>query len=64
MARTCQGTTYYRQGHLNSATGRTVRARTAEDKQVFLTIKGLTVGATPFEYEYEIPLDGGSRDQP
>ena len=48
-----KGTTY-RQGYLNSAEERTVRVRTAEDK-AFLTIKGLTVGATRAEYEYEIP---------
>ena len=48
----------YRQGYLNSAKERTVRVRTAEDK-AFLTIKGLTVGATRAEYEYEIPFDEG-----
>ena len=52
-----KGTTY-RQGYLNSAKERTVRIRTAEDK-AFLTIKGLTVGATRAEYEYEIPFDEG-----
>jgi len=45
----------YRQGYLNSAKERTVRVRTIEDK-AFLTIKGLTMGATRSEYEYEIPL--------
>jgi CYTH domain-containing protein len=44
-----KGTTY-RQGYLNSAKERTVRVRTAEDK-AFLTIKGLTLGATRAEYE-------------
>jgi len=52
-----KGTTY-RQGYLNSAKERTVRVRTAEDK-AFLTIKGLTVGATRAEYEYEVPFDEG-----
>jgi CYTH domain-containing protein len=52
-----KGTTY-RQGYLNSAKERTVRVRTAEDK-AFLTIKGLTLGATRAEYEYEIPFDEG-----
>ena len=47
--------TFYRQGYLNSAKERTVRIRTIDDK-AFLTIKGLTVGATRAEYEYEIPL--------
>jgi adenylate cyclase len=52
-----KGTTY-RQGYLNSAKERTVRVRTADDK-AYLTIKGLTVGATRAEYEYEIPFDEG-----
>jgi adenylate cyclase len=47
--------TSYRQGYLNSAKERTVRIRTIND-QAFLTVKGLTVGATRAEYEYEIPL--------
>ena len=47
--------TFCRQGYLNSAKERTVRIRTIDDK-AFLTIKGLTVGATRSEYEYEIPL--------
>ena len=51
------GTTY-RQGYLNSAKERTVRVRTT-DKKAFLTIKGITVGATRPEYEYEIPFDEG-----
>ncbi len=46
--------THYRQGYLNSAKERTVRIRTIDDK-AFLTIKGITVGATRVEYEYEIP---------
>jgi adenylate cyclase len=45
----------YRQGYLNSAKERTVRLRTARDK-AFLTIKGITVGASRLEYEYEIPM--------
>ena len=52
-----EGTTY-RQGDLNSAKQRTVRVRTADNK-AYLTIKGLTVGATRAEYEYEIPFDEG-----
>ena len=47
--------TSYRQGYLNSVKERTVRIRTIGDK-AFLTIKGITVGATRAEYEYEIPL--------
>ena len=50
--------TSYRQGYLNSAKERTVRIRTA-DGRAFLTIKGITVGATRSEYEYEIPFDDG-----
>lgn len=44
----------YRQGYLNSAKERTVRVRTISDKG-FLTVKGLTVGCTRLEFEYEIP---------
>jgi len=47
--------TMYRQGYLNSAKERTVRVRTVGDK-AFLTVKGITVGATRAEYEYEIPF--------
>ena len=48
----------YRQGYLNSDKERTVRIRTA-DARAFLTIKGITVGATRSEYEYEIPFNDG-----
>jgi len=48
-----QGTAY-RQGYLSTVKERTVRVRTIDDKG-FLTIKGITVGATRAEYEYEIP---------
>lgn len=44
----------YRQGYLNSVKERVVRVRTIEDKG-YLTIKGLTVGASRLEFEYEIP---------
>jgi adenylate cyclase len=46
--------TSYRQGYLNSAKERTVRVRTIDDKG-YLTVKGITTGATRSEYEYEIP---------
>ena len=46
--------TRYRQGYLNSAKERVVRVRTINDKG-YLTIKGLTVGASRLEFEYEIP---------
>jgi adenylate cyclase len=45
----------YRQGYLSTVKERTVRIRTAGDKG-FITIKGINVGATRPEYEYEIPL--------
>mgnify|MGYP002632624899 CR=1 FL=1 len=48
--------TVYRQGYLNSTKERVVRARTMGDKAA-LTIKGITVGATRLEFEYEIPMD-------
>ena len=47
--------TKYRQGYLNSAKERVVRARTMGDKAA-LTIKGITTGATRLEFEYEIPF--------
>jgi len=46
--------TQYRQGYLNSTKERTVRVRTINDKG-YLTIKGITTGATRVEYEYDIP---------
>ncbi|WP_433964872.1 CYTH domain-containing protein [Tunturiibacter gelidiferens] len=45
----------YRQGYLCMVKERTVRVRTTGDKG-FITIKGMSVGATRSEYEYEIPL--------
>lgn len=47
--------THYRQGYLSTVKERTVRVRTIDDKG-FLTIKGITVGATRAEYEYAIPV--------
>jgi adenylate cyclase len=46
--------TSYRQGYLNSVKERTVRVRTIDDRG-FLTVKGITTGATRSEFEYEIP---------
>lgn len=46
--------TAYRQGYLSTVKERTVRVRTIDDKG-YLTIKGITTGATRVEYEYEIP---------
>ena len=45
----------YRQGYLNSVKERTVRVRTVGNKG-FLTIKGITIGASRAEYEYPIPV--------
>lgn len=45
----------YRQGYLSTTKERTVRVRTVGE-QGFLTIKGITIGATRAEYEYEIPI--------
>ena len=47
--------TLFRQGYLNSQKERVVRARTMGEKAA-LTIKGITVGATRLEFEYEIPF--------
>jgi CYTH domain-containing protein len=46
--------TNYRQGYLSSTKERVVRVRTINDKG-YLTIKGITTGATRVEYEYDIP---------
>jgi adenylate cyclase len=45
----------FSQGYLNRDKERTVRVRIAGDK-AFLTIKGVTQGATRAEFEYEIPV--------
>lgn len=47
--------TRIRQGYLSTNEERTVRVRTAGNKAT-LTIKGITVGATRAEYEYQIPM--------
>ena len=44
----------YRQGYLSTVKERTVRVRTVKDKG-YLTIKGIAVGASRMEFEYEIP---------
>jgi adenylate cyclase len=46
--------TMYRQGYLNSDENRNVRVRVVEDRG-YLTVKGISRGATRVEYEYEIP---------
>jgi adenylate cyclase len=45
-----------RQGYLSSVQERTVRVRTAGENAT-LTIKGIAVGATRLEFEYEIPFE-------
>ena len=50
---------HYRQGYLNSDKERTVRVRSTGAK-AYITVKGLTVGATRAEYEYEIPVADGN----
>ncbi len=52
----CVPGTPYRQGYLSSVKERVVRVRTAGTKG-FLTIKGVSVGVTRAEFEYEIPFD-------
>jgi CYTH domain-containing protein len=49
----------YRQGYLSTIKERTVRVRTAGPK-AFITVKGITLGATRSEYEYEIPFSDAS----
>jgi adenylate cyclase len=53
------GTTY-RQGYLSTEKERTVRVRTINDKG-FLTIKGLTRGASRAEFEYDILADDANQ---
>ncbi len=45
----------YRQGYLSTVKERTVRVRTVGMKG-FLTVKGITRGATRSEFEYEVPF--------
>ena len=45
----------YRQGYLSTDADRTLRVRTVGAKG-YLTVKGITVGATRTEFEYEIPV--------
>lgn len=46
----------YRQGYLVTDPNKTIRVRLSQSK-AFLTIKGISIGATRSEYEYEIPLE-------
>ncbi len=47
---------FYCQGYLASHPYRVIRVRTAGQRG-FLTVKGLTIGISRTEFEYEIPLD-------
>ena len=47
---------HYRQGYLLTDPLKTIRVRLTSSNG-FLTIKGLSVGATRSEFEYEIPFD-------
>lgn len=47
--------TFIKQGFLSSAKERVVRIRIT-DHRAFLTIKGISKGATRTEFEYDIPL--------
>jgi len=47
--------TEYRQGYLSTVKERTVRVRII-DSAGYLTIKGISAGATRLEYEYEISV--------
>ncbi len=53
------GSLEIRQGYLSTDKARTVRVRTKGGK-AFLTVKGLTEGASRDEFEYEIPFEDGS----
>ncbi|WP_029286393.1 CYTH domain-containing protein [Pedobacter sp. R20-19] len=44
-----------RQGYILNDPAKTIRVRIAEAK-AWLTIKGITLGASRLEYEYEIPI--------
>ncbi len=50
------GSETYRQGYLSTVKERTVRVRTINDKG-YLTVKGISVGASRLEFEYEIPVE-------
>ncbi|MCP4214543.1 MAG: CYTH domain-containing protein [bacterium] len=47
--------TVYRQGYLSTVKERTVRVRTIGSTG-YLTVKGITIGASRLEYEYEISV--------
>lgn len=48
-----------RQGYLSSNAKATVRVRTKDDYQAFITLKGAVSGMSRSEYEYEVPITDG-----
>jgi adenylate cyclase len=50
-----EGGHYYRQGYMLTDLQKTIRIRVT-DEQGFITIKGLSIGPSRPEYEYEIPV--------
>lgn len=52
--------TLFRQGYLNSAKERVVRVRTMGEAAA-LTVKGITIGASRLEFEYEIPREDANQ---
>ena len=49
--------TEFRQGYLSSNAKATVRVRSMDDAQAFLTLKGASRGLSRAEYEYEVPIE-------
>lgn len=47
---------FFRQGYLLTDPNKTIRVRVTDTKS-YLTIKGLSIGATRHEFEYELPKD-------
>ena len=52
--------TLFRKGYLNSAKERVVRVRTMGEAAA-LTVKGITIGASRLEFEYEIPREDANQ---
>jgi CYTH domain-containing protein len=46
---------YYQQGYISTDPDKTIRVRIS-DKNAFITIKGISTGASRLEFEYEIPV--------
>nr|WP_314259091.1 CYTH domain-containing protein [uncultured Devosia sp.] len=50
------GSKWLRQGYLSSNAKATVRVRTRDDDEAFVTIKGASKGMSRAEYEYTVPV--------